>query len=161
MNRIYFLALVLSLVAFNAIGPVEPLSWLTGVWEMKKPNGTSRLEVWEQKDDKLLYGMGLRVTSKDTVELETMEITFKDDYLWYIPTVRDQNNARPVPFKLIYSEEMTFVFENRAHDFPQRIIYILKPATHALKYKSAAGDSLFVTLEADGMNSFGFQFRRK
>ena len=47
--------------------------------------------------------------------------------------VPDQNNAQPVTFRLIPSEKGVFTFENKAHDFPQRITYSnpVKDSIHA------------------------------
>ena len=47
----------------------------------------------------------------------------KGDDLFYIPTVKNQNNGEPVSFKLVSGKNGEFVFENKQHDFPQRIIY--------------------------------------
>lgn len=35
----------------------------------------------------------------------------------------DQNRGKEVCFKLVSREHNTYVFENKIHDFPQRIIY--------------------------------------
>ncbi|MBK9423718.1 MAG: hypothetical protein IPN54_06270 [Bacteroidetes bacterium] len=45
------------------------------------------------------------------------------DGIYYIPTVTNQNDGVPIPFKLITSEAGVFVFENPTHDFPTKITY--------------------------------------
>jgi hypothetical protein len=47
--------------------------------------------------------------------------------------VSNQNNQQPVYFKLISKEDGRYIFENKEHDFPQRVIYHLvsNDAVHA------------------------------
>ena len=143
----------------NQSSGVETFAWLTGTWEMKKPNGSSRFETWMKKDDHTLTGKGFKVTSKDTVILEAIELVYKDDFFWYIPTVPDQNNALPVPFKLEHAEGFKYTFENLQHDFPQRIIYQLKPIIP--RGIPTVGDTLFVRVEALNGKSIDYHFLRK
>ena len=161
MIKIYILIL-LAIPQWMYHSPgVETFSWLTGTWEQKKPNGSSRFETWSKKDDHTLTGKGFKVMGKDTAILEAIELVYKDDYIWYIPTVPDQNDALPVPFKLEHTEGYKYTFENLKHDFPQRIIYQLKPINHLPHFIASAGDTLFVRVEALNGKSIDYNFLRK
>jgi hypothetical protein len=127
---------------------------------MSKSNGSYRLEVWEKKDNQLLTGKGLKVVMKDTTLIESIELYYRDDHFWYVPTVPDQNKGLPVPFKLVSSKKYQFVFENEDHDFPQRIIYEFKPVNSKHKHTSVLGDSLFVRVETLKGEGIHFSFIR-
>lgn len=48
----------------------------------------------------------------------------KGDSLFYIPTIKTQNDGKPIQFKMVDATENQLVFENKTHDFPQKVIYI-------------------------------------
>lgn len=62
----------------------------------------------------------------------TME-TSRGNRIVYSPTVTNQNNGQPVRFELISTTGHRYIFENKKHDFPQRVIYHLvsNNAVHA------------------------------
>lgn len=105
----------------------EKLSRLTGIWQMQTRSGFL-CEQWEKQTDNLMLGKSFKITGKDTVALERIRLTFEKGEIFYTPTVLDQNEGKPVPFKLSKIEDNAFYFENKEHDFPQRIIYHLKSA---------------------------------
>ena len=127
---------------------------------MKYKNGSSRLEIWKRKTDTTFSGVGLKINGRDTINLETIDLTFTDGTYWYIPTVPDQNDALPVHFKLSDYGPFHAIFENDKHDFPQRIIYTLKPF-HAEPFSPFAGDSLFVRVESISGEGIDFMFLRR
>ena len=139
---------------------VKSFSWLSGTWLMSKHNGSYRLEVWEQKDNHLLTGKGLKVVRKDTTLIESLELYYRDDHFWYVPTVPDQNEGLPVPFKLVDSKKYHYTFENEEHDFPQRIVYEYKPVFSKTRQSSVLGDSLFVRVENMEGEGISFSFIR-
>lgn len=96
--------------------------WLLGEWQHKTPRGIL-YEFWKRENDSTLAGKSYFLKDKDTVVLETVRIKHSHGNLWYIPTVKNQNQGRAVPFKLTKREGATLVFENPEHDFPQRIMY--------------------------------------
>ncbi len=150
------------MVLFQADGIQQPnhFSWLPGTWEMKYKNGSSRLEIWKKKTDTTFSGTGLRINGADTILLESIELVFKDDTYWYIPTVPDQNDALPVPFKLSSFGQFHATFENEEHDFPQRIVYMLKPISFN-PVIATAGDSLIVRVESMTGDGIDFMFLRR
>jgi hypothetical protein len=110
----------------------KPLYSLQGLWKMETGRGPI-YEEWNKKDDKKLAGRSYRINNSDTIVMEKIELYISGNEIVYSPTVSDQNNQQPVTFKLISNADGRFVFENKAHDFPQRIIYNLvsNDAVHA------------------------------
>lgn len=131
--------------------------WLTGTWEMLRPNGSYRLETWESKNSNALTGKGLKVMQGDTTYLESIDLYSDQEGVWYMPTVPDQNNQQPVPFRLVSSENHHYIFENAEHDFPQRIVYEFKPIYKGEHFISSPGDTLDVA--ATDLNGDGIHFR--
>ena len=100
------------------------LKQLTGKWRMQTNKGTL-YEEWMQVNDSLLKGKSFRVNNGDTVLLESVELKLSNNNIYYIPVTAHQNNQQPVIFTLIKTENKQYVFENKSHDFPQRVIYEL------------------------------------
>jgi len=104
---------------------LDEVDWVIGTWEMPAPKGQAVFtEHWEKINDTTLSGQGAMVNSNgDTSFREYLQLANINDTLWYIPTIADQNNGSPVRFREKSLSENEVVFENAAHDFPQRIIY--------------------------------------
>jgi fructose-specific component phosphotransferase system IIB-like protein len=120
-----FLYLIIS-VAFtftSAAQKSEQMKWMTGTWKMNA--GSSVIAVqWQIANDSILTGKSYFIKDgKDTIPQETIEMANRNGDWYYIPTVKNQNNAQPVYFKVIFLEAIEFISENPAHDFPQRIAY--------------------------------------
>jgi hypothetical protein len=108
------------------------LKQLEGRWQAK--DGTDTIyENWQLLSPQEMFGKSYFLTGKDTVWLEHTKLVENKRGIFYIPSVARQNRGRPVFFRLISSERQQFVFENKDHDFPQRIIYHLssKDSVHA------------------------------
>ena len=90
-------------------------------------------EEWNVTNDKKLTGRSYRINNADTIIMERIELFCEGNDIVYQPTVSDQNNQQPVSFKLISNADNRYVFENKNHDFPQRVIYKLvsNDAVHA------------------------------
>ena len=160
MFRYLFIIISISCLHVSYTTSHEKFLWLEGTWEMKKSNGSSRLEVWKRKDERTLTGEGLSVRGQTTVLLESIELAYRDNEYWYTPTVSDQNNGLPVSFRLVMEGEHMYTFENPHHDFPQRIIYHLKPLNKEIPNKPLPGDTLMVRVESLDKQGIDFQFFR-
>lgn len=101
---------------------IENAGWLTGLWENLYPEGKAS-EKWDKLNDSTLVGSSHFIAGGDTVSAESIRLEQHGDDLFYIPIVRDQNAGQPVSFKLTSSSGDQLVFENPAHDFPQKITY--------------------------------------
>lgn len=161
MERIFFMLIVLSISCFGFTSTHNPFLWLQGTWEMKKSSTESRLEIWEKKDEMTLTGKGINVNDERQTIVESIELVFKGGHYWYIPTVPDQNNALPVPFKLMDASDNKFTFENAGHDFPQRIVYHFKPVSQDLPAYPGTGDTLDISVESLAGDRIDFRFMRK
>lgn len=126
MKYLSLLAVLFLLAAFTPIVQQEtfkPLHQLTGgTWKMKTAKGYI-CEQWKKTTDTELSGRGFRVAGADTTVEENVQLTMKDGYIFYIPTVNGQNDGKPVPFKLISSYRGVYTFSNPDHDYPQVVAY--------------------------------------
>jgi hypothetical protein len=106
----------------NNFSQLQQLEWLLSQWQNSSPEGDF-YESWIKTNDTSFTGTSLVIARGDTVFSESILLHQIGDNVYYSPTVSDQNNAQPVSFKLISNTNGIFVFENKEHDFPQRIIY--------------------------------------
>ena len=155
----YFLVCHFISVSQFECGTPSWFHWLAGSWVQEKPNGKERHEVWTIKDNHTLTGRGLKISGTDTTLLEYLEIIISDDQVYYIPTVPDQNEGKPVSFRLVTEESNYIIFENPAHDFPQRIIYKFNPLMSD-PFSVSAGDSILVRVESLTGQGMDFGVRR-
>lgn len=111
-----------SCTNINRFNKLEKASWLFGEWQNKSPEGNAT-EIWERENDSMFAGKSYFVVGKDTVSSETISLRQNGNELFYIPTVKGQNNEQPVKFALTSSTRKQLIFENSTHDFPQKIAY--------------------------------------
>lgn len=114
--------LVLFSCATQHTNNLKKTDWLIGTWENKTPKG-SIYETWGKKNDNELLGKSYIVKEQDTVVFENIRIVQEQDGLFYIPTVKNQNDSLPVRFIAKSVSETRLIFENPKHDFPQLITY--------------------------------------
>lgn len=99
---------------------VSDLGWMGGCWEAKTKDREIS-EQWMKPSGQTILGMSRTVSGGKTVEYEFMQIREdKDGAIYYVAKPSGQGEAS---FKLIKLQNREAVFENREHDFPQRIIY--------------------------------------
>jgi hypothetical protein len=98
-------------------------AWLIGSWENRSQEGNA-YESWTKENDSVYTGQSCFVIGTDTVSSESIRIEQRGEELFYIPTVKEQNNGRPVSFTMTASAENELIFENPGHDFPQKITYL-------------------------------------
>jgi hypothetical protein len=106
---------------------------IEGVWKMKTKKG-DLCESWKKMNDVYLQNRAFMIkANNDTMWLESVSLTQKNNAIVYTSTVANQNGGKAVAFKLTSSANQTFVFENAEHDFPKRITYqfIGKDSLHA------------------------------
>lgn len=105
---------------------VDSLSWMAGCWELNVPQRQMTIaEHWMKPSGGTLIGMSRTVRGGKTVEFEFIRIVTTDSGLDYI--AKPSSNKEETAFKLVKSSAAEAVFENLAHDFPQRIIYRSQP----------------------------------
>ena len=100
--------------------PLDSLSWMTGSW-----SGTSRgiemEEHWTTAKGGSMIGIHRDVAKGRTVSFEFLRIEQQGDQIVYLSMPNGRSPATPFPLKEVSGTRV--VFENPAHDFPQRIIY--------------------------------------
>ena len=101
---------------------IKELAWLEGTWQNSTPDGLFT-EQWTKESDSTFIAESTVTKGKDTLFYETIVLDQKGDSLHYIVTTPNQNNAKPVSFTLKSFTANSYVFENKQHDFPQRITY--------------------------------------
>ncbi|MCI0567770.1 MAG: DUF6265 family protein [Acidobacteria bacterium] len=98
---------------------VGKLGWLAGCWE--RTNGERRVEEqWMKPRGGTMFGMGRTVVGEKTSEFEQMQIREEAGQLVFTAKPSGQEEAS---FRSIEVTATSVVFENQAHDFPQRVIY--------------------------------------
>ncbi len=105
--------------------PFKKLHALQGTWAMNGNRGML-YENWRLQNDSTLLGKSFKIApAGDTLVLEEVTLAQRQQAIFYMPNVRGQNNGEAITFKLVSTTNDTYIFDNPAHDFPQRIIYEL------------------------------------
>jgi len=117
----------------------EMLNKMLGSW-IADHDSTKYIESWTKMSDSLFVSTGCMLKGADTLFSELVEIKVKNGKIFYIPTVKDQNDGQAVSFEVNNLSDTSFVAENLKHDFPQRISYTLK------------GDSVIAFIEGETKN---------
>ena len=112
--------------------PFAALNQLCGDWRIQASGGVM-YESWKNVSASEMQGRSYKLNGKDTITFETVKLAKLSEGIFYIPIVSNENDGKPVPFRLISSADKKYVFENKEHDFPQRIVYhlITKDSVHA------------------------------
>lgn len=142
MRRVCPVLLMLLLVAFPAArlaaqaSPIDRAGWLAGCWELRTPTRLT-IEMWMPPAAGMMLGAS-RTTMGDRVrEFEHLRLTAHGDTLVYHATPSGQT---PTDFRSVLPLTANeLVFENLAHDFPQR-----------LRYRLVSPDSMVARVEGPG-----------
>lgn len=128
MKRILFSALALSVVISckdkktTQPNQIAKADWLIGSWENKSPYGNLS-ENWQKENDSVYKGQSFFIKGNDTIHSEAIILSEINGQVKYSPQVEGQNDNKPVDFKMTSATVSHLVFENPAHDFPQKITY--------------------------------------
>jgi len=98
--------------------------WLLGKWENKSSDGNLS-ETWKKANDSVYNGESYFIKGKDTLHFENIQLKQKKEDLFYISTIKGENNDEAVEFKMTNSTEKQLLFENPKHDYPKKISYTL------------------------------------
>lgn len=101
-----------------AQGPAFGL--MSGCWAMRTGPVVIQ-EQWNAPAGGQMMGISRTIRDGKVVFNEFMRIETRADGVYYTPRIG--TNAAPVDFKLAKQSPTEVVFENPAHDFPQRILY--------------------------------------
>jgi hypothetical protein len=112
--------------AARAQNSVDSLTWMTGCWELNVPQRQMTItEHWMKPAGGTLIGMSRTVRGGKTTGFEYIRIVTTEGGIDYV--AKPSSNKDETAFRLVKSSASEAVFENLAHDFPQRIIYRSQP----------------------------------
>src|SRR5687767_9323419 len=104
--------------------PADPaaLSWMAGCWRQES-SGRTIEEMWMAPAGDGMLGVGRTVVRGRMVDYEFIQIRVQEGRLVYIAKPARQPEAT---FTATTIGPREAIFENPAHDFPQRVIYRLQ-----------------------------------
>ena len=111
--------MILAILAAAAVAAPADLSWMAGSWTHEK-DGVITRETWLPPLGGTMSGAGQTNRPGKPAHSEFMTITTAPAGLTFTAYVDAQP---PTPFVAIASDPDSAVFENKAHDFPQRVMY--------------------------------------
>lgn len=113
---------------------LSDFGFLKGSWSMNTSKGRI-VELWKMNIDSGMDGISYAISSTgDSTLLETIKLYESAGSIYYEPTGNGAGNDSTVTFKLVSANNKIFVFENKNHDFPQRISYQLQSANKILAW---------------------------
>lgn len=116
------MATLLMLMTLAQAPDMAALAWLSGCWRQESPARVVD-EMWMAPSGGGMLGMSRTVASGRIVDHEFLQIRVQDGRVVYVARPARQPEATFTAVKIARGE---VVFENPAHDFPQRIIYRLR-----------------------------------
>jgi hypothetical protein len=124
MKKLLFTSALITLTCclFAQKPSLKHFQFLVGKWELKTNKGKI-IERWQQHTDSLTATSHRFDAAGDSVLTETIVLKHAKGHWYFSVTGYEKNNLGTTDFKLIDNQQNTFVFENKQHDFPQRIVY--------------------------------------
>ena len=123
MKYAFILLLIGVLIAFRKQETgFKKLYILEGTWKTETRRG-ALYEEWKKESATFMKGRSFKLKDADTMILENISLVEDGRDVFYIPVTINQNHQQPVKFRMASSGNDKFVFENRAHDYPKRIVY--------------------------------------
>jgi Domain of unknown function (DUF6265) len=126
MKKRLFPALLFSVLLFgcSGSGTIEEVDWMLGHWAGLDENDLTFHENWRRGEKGTFVGTGCTLSPDgDTLWKESLKVEMVEGVPYYVADVPGNKGA--VLFKMIKGDEKEAVFENKDHDFPQRITYTL------------------------------------
>ena len=101
---------------------LKSFDFMLGKWEMKTKTGKI-VERWQLHKDSLTGQSHRFKETGDSVLTESIVLKkIKGEWKFCVKGY-EKNNEGTTHFKLMSSQNNTFTFENKQHDFPQQIVY--------------------------------------
>lgn len=117
-----FVLTAIACLKLKEVSKIEDSDWLLGKWENKSDDG-NLLEIWTKTNDSLFIGESYFIKGKDTLHSEKMKLKKEAENLFYVTTIKGQNNNKPVTFKHNTEIVKQLVFDNPANVYPKKIVY--------------------------------------
>jgi len=150
-----FALIVLSFNIFKIdynIEDFEKLYSLVGEWTTPFKKG-ELVEIWQKQYNKKLTGETFYISGNEKESQEKIDLVLTDGKIYYSSKVNGENDGEPIPFTLVGFDKNIFIFENKEHDFPQRITYELRSSTEFIA--SIEGDT------NDGFKKIVYTYKKK
>ena len=145
--RMIAAALAAVLVAASPAARIDDLGWLAGAW-VGEAGGRWTEESWTPPRGGVMLGVSRSGRGAELREYEFIRIARGGDGA--ISYIAMPQGGAPVAFALVRRERTRAIFENVAHDYPQRIEYVRD------------GDVLTATISAiDGTKARRWTYRRR
>ena len=120
MSRLAAVLLVFCTAAIAQPVPrVAALGWMAGTWSVENERGKVT-EAWLGPANGLMVASNLTAGPGGRKSFEFLRIADSPDGVSYFAS---PGGRAPVEFRLKELTDRRVVFENSAHDFPQRILY--------------------------------------
>ena len=147
MKAILAMAAAAVLAAASPAATVDDLAWLAGQWSREEGERWTE-ESWTPPRGGVMLGHSRSGRGDRLREFEFLRVQAGADG---VPAYIAQPGGRePVVFPLVGRDGMSATFENPAHDYPQRIIYVRD------------GDTLTATISAiDGSKARSWTYKRR
>lgn len=100
---------------------ISSLSWLSGCWAAEGGEPGSG-EQWTTLAGNTMLGTGRTVKDGKTTQFEFMELRYLAD--GRLAFIAHPSGQRTTTFPALRISDSEAVFENRQHDFPQRVAYV-------------------------------------
>jgi len=142
---------LVTMIVAAALGAASPatvaeLGWMSGRWHTES-EGAWTEEAWLPPRGGMMLGLSRTGRGARNGEFEFLRLEAGEDGVpvyWASP-----GGGAPVGFRLVEAAAQSATFENRAHDYPQRIAY------------RRDGITLTATISAaDGSNANSWTYRR-
>lgn len=144
---VFFLLIPLLPIGSQTTG-ITRAGWLAGCWELRAPNRVT-LEMWMPASGDVMLGASRTTVGNATSEFEQLRMNAEGERIIYTSIPSGQREAS---FPSIQVSDTALVFENMAHDFPQRI-----------SFRRRGADSVIAQIEGPGANGprrISFPMRR-
>lgn len=135
LSALLFIACSNSAVKTPDRGKIKQMDWLIGSWENLSAEG-DMFENWHKVNDSTYTGESFVIVKGDTVFSENMTLELRTGDLLFVAITSGQHADQGVSFKFTSLSNGETTFENKEHDFPQRVIY-----------KNPKPDSLYARIE--------------
>ncbi len=130
---IFMLSVLQQNVNAQLNNSIKQFEFMLGNWEMKTPSGNVN-ETWKKTKAGMIGESYRHGNEGKTVLTEKIELKIIDNVFNFSVTGFEEGNKGRTTFKLVSAKNQTFVFENKSHDFPQRIVYQQKDKNNLLAW---------------------------
>lgn len=120
--KTFAIVFALLLPAIASAASIDDVAFMSGCWAAVGGEKGSD-EVWLRPAGGTMMGIGRTVKKGRTVTHEFMQIREVNGTLTFFASPDGQESAE---FPMLSVSKMKVIFENKAHDFPQRVIYELR-----------------------------------